>query len=147
MHEVNRLRAALGLFVEDVFASVPRKDQRARGECYLRGLMLDGRRKSIQPMVLFIAEDAVYWFSDGSHRGIEEIRSAIGKTFATILDEVYEVRELEWPVLTSDVAVCRCRFAWTGVVNGELRSGRGRGTNGIVRRDGELKMLHEHLSS
>jgi SRSO17 transposase len=49
-HEVNRLRAALGLFVADVFASVPRKDQRARGECYLRGLMLDGRRKSIQPM-------------------------------------------------------------------------------------------------
>jgi hypothetical protein len=27
-HEVNRLRAALGLFVADVFASVPRKDQR-----------------------------------------------------------------------------------------------------------------------
>ncbi|CCK24388.1 hypothetical protein BN159_8496 [Streptomyces davaonensis JCM 4913] len=101
----------------------------------------------ISCVVPFIAEDAVYGFSDGSHRGIEEIRSAIGKTFATILDEVYEVRELEWPVLTSDVAVCRCRFAWTGVVNGELRSGRGRGTNVIVRRDGELKMLHEHLSS
>ncbi|GAA3078396.1 IS701-like element ISBj9 family transposase [Streptomyces glomeratus] len=33
-----------------VFASVPRKDQRAKGDCYLRGLMLDGRRKSIQPM-------------------------------------------------------------------------------------------------
>ncbi|MFJ3895381.1 transposase, partial [Streptomyces sp. NPDC090083] len=49
-HEVNRLRASLGLFVADVFASVPRRDQRARGECYLRGLMLDGRRKSIQPM-------------------------------------------------------------------------------------------------
>jgi SRSO17 transposase len=42
--------AALGLFVGDVFASVPRKDQRARGECCLRGLMLDGRRMSIQPM-------------------------------------------------------------------------------------------------
>lgn len=47
---MNRLRAALGLFVADVFASVPRTDQRARGECYLRGLMPDGRRKSIQPM-------------------------------------------------------------------------------------------------
>ncbi|MDH6214517.1 IS701 family transposase [Streptomyces pseudovenezuelae] len=49
-HEVNRLRAALGLFVEDVLASVPRKDQRARGECYLRELMVDGRCKSIRPM-------------------------------------------------------------------------------------------------
>ncbi|MDQ1072480.1 SRSO17 transposase [Streptomyces canus] len=35
----------------DVFASVPRKDQRAKGDCCLRGLMLDGRPKSIQPMV------------------------------------------------------------------------------------------------
>ncbi|MCX4645360.1 MULTISPECIES: IS701 family transposase [unclassified Streptomyces] len=49
-HEVNRARAKLALFVADVFASVPRKDQRAKGDCYLRGLMLDGRRKSIQAM-------------------------------------------------------------------------------------------------
>ncbi|MEU1465075.1 IS701 family transposase, partial [Streptomyces sp. NPDC005727] len=49
-HEVNRARATLALFVADAFASVPRKDQRAKGDCYLRGLMLDGRRKSIQPM-------------------------------------------------------------------------------------------------
>ncbi|MGW3636061.1 transposase, partial [Streptomyces sp. NPDC005122] len=50
VHEVSRLRAGLAMFVADVFASIPRRDQRARGECYLRGLMLDGRRKSIQPM-------------------------------------------------------------------------------------------------
>jgi SRSO17 transposase len=37
-------------FAADVFESLSRKDQRARGECYLRGLMLDGRRKSIEPM-------------------------------------------------------------------------------------------------
>ncbi|WP_317930777.1 IS701 family transposase [Streptomyces cellostaticus] len=49
-HEVNRVRAKLALFVADVFASVPRKDQRAKGDCYVRGLMLDGRRKSIQAM-------------------------------------------------------------------------------------------------
>ncbi|GGW47546.1 hypothetical protein GCM10010381_36030 [Streptomyces xantholiticus] len=49
-HEVNRVRAKLALYVADVFASVPRKDQRAKGDCYLRGLMLEGRRKSIQAM-------------------------------------------------------------------------------------------------
>ncbi|WP_307021619.1 IS701 family transposase [Streptomyces canus] len=49
-HEVNRARAKLALFVADVFASVPRKDQRAKSDCYLRGLMVDGRRKSIQAM-------------------------------------------------------------------------------------------------
>ncbi|WP_393101790.1 IS701 family transposase [Streptomyces sp. LN325] len=50
LHEVRRVRATLALFVADVFASVPRKDQRAKGDCYLRGLMLDGRRKSVQAM-------------------------------------------------------------------------------------------------
>jgi hypothetical protein len=49
-HEVNRARAKLALFVADVFTSIPRKDQRAKTDCYLRGLMLDGRRKSIQAM-------------------------------------------------------------------------------------------------
>ncbi len=50
LHEVRRVRATLALFVADVFASVARKDQRAKGDCYLRGLMLDGRRKSVQAM-------------------------------------------------------------------------------------------------
>jgi len=49
-HEVNRARAKLALFVADVFASVPRKNQRVKSDCYLRGLMLEGRRKSIQAM-------------------------------------------------------------------------------------------------
>ncbi|WP_217130059.1 IS701 family transposase [Streptomyces sp. AC558_RSS880] len=49
-HEVNRVRAKSALYVADVFASLPRKDQRSKGDCYLRGLMLDGRRKSIQAM-------------------------------------------------------------------------------------------------
>jgi SRSO17 transposase len=48
--EIERLRGELAGFVAEVFASVPRRDQRAKGDCYLRGLMLDGRRKSIQPM-------------------------------------------------------------------------------------------------
>ncbi len=47
---MNRARSKLALFVADAFASGPRKDQRVKGDCYLRGLMLDGRRKSIQPM-------------------------------------------------------------------------------------------------
>ncbi|MBC9712672.1 nuclear transport factor 2 family protein [Streptomyces sp. TRM66268-LWL] len=95
----------------------------------------------------FIADDATYWFSDGTYEGIGRIRAAIERTFATIHDEVYEVRDVEWPVLTPDAAVCRYRFAWTGIVGGAPRSGQGRGTNVIVRRDGAWVMLHEHLST
>jgi SRSO17 transposase len=48
--EVESLRGDLGEFVAEMFASLKRRDQRRWGDCYLRGLMLDGRRKSIQPM-------------------------------------------------------------------------------------------------
>ncbi|MEU2687176.1 hypothetical protein ABZ654_25510 [Streptomyces hygroscopicus] len=34
----------------DVFASVPRKDQRAKSDCCLRGLLADGRRESIRAL-------------------------------------------------------------------------------------------------
>src|SRR6266581_3546821 len=41
---------------DNVFESLPRRDQRGRGECYMRGLLLDGRRKSIQPMAARLGE-------------------------------------------------------------------------------------------
>lgn len=40
----------LDAFAGQVFSSFRRADQRATGGLYLRGLMLDGRRKSMQPM-------------------------------------------------------------------------------------------------
>ncbi|SDT33243.1 YybH family protein [Actinoplanes derwentensis] len=93
-----------------------------------------------------IAEDGTYWFSDGSHQGIDAIRAAVEKTFATILDEVYTIEGLEWVAVADELAVCRYRFRWSGTVGGEPASGAGRGTNVIVKRDGTWKMLHEHLS-
>jgi SRSO17 transposase len=50
------IRGRLEAFADDVFASLARADQRARGQCYLRGLMLDGRRKSIEPMAARLGE-------------------------------------------------------------------------------------------
>ncbi|GAA4894592.1 IS701 family transposase [Streptomonospora salina] len=47
---VDELREDLDAFCAEVFASIPRRDTRAWGHRYLRGLMLDGRRKPIQPM-------------------------------------------------------------------------------------------------
>ncbi|MFF0818748.1 IS701 family transposase [Rhodococcus sp. NPDC003318] len=40
----------LDSFVGEVFSSLKRKDQRATAGVYARGLLLDGRRKSMQPM-------------------------------------------------------------------------------------------------
>ena len=54
--ELATIRGRLEAFADDLFASLPRADQRARGQCYLRGLMLDGRRKSIEPMAARLGE-------------------------------------------------------------------------------------------
>lgn len=48
--DIEWARGELESFVAEVFASLSRKDQRAKGGLYLRGLMLEGRRKSMQPM-------------------------------------------------------------------------------------------------
>ena len=48
--ELSRVRGRLVEFTGEMFESMRRKDQRRWGEVYLRGLMLDGKRKSIEPM-------------------------------------------------------------------------------------------------
>jgi RimJ/RimL family protein N-acetyltransferase/ketosteroid isomerase-like protein len=101
----------------------------------------------IARVVPLIAADATYWFTDGSYHGREAVTQAIKTTFASIQDEVYQISDLEWITCTHEQAVCRYRFVWTGTVAGEPRSGTGRGTNVIVRRDGGWQMLHEHLSA
>src|SRR2546423_7931711 len=57
------VRQRLEAFAADVFAPVPRSDQRAKGELYLRGLLLDGRRKSMQPMAARLGVD---------HQGLQQ---------------------------------------------------------------------------
>ncbi|MFI6743521.1 IS701 family transposase [Nonomuraea sp. NPDC050451] len=48
--ELSRARQRFETFAAEMFAPMPRSDQRAKGMTYLRGLLLDGRRKSMQPM-------------------------------------------------------------------------------------------------
>jgi len=45
-----RVRPVIEDFAASVFGGFTRRDQRAKGELYLHGLTLDGKRKSMQPM-------------------------------------------------------------------------------------------------
>jgi SRSO17 transposase len=54
--ELSRVRGRLVEFTGEMFASMRRKDQRRWGEVYVRGLMLDGKRKSIEPMAARLAD-------------------------------------------------------------------------------------------
>ena len=103
-------------------------------------------RHDFNELAPLIAEDATYWFTEGSYHGIDAIKAAVERTFATILDEVYRLEALDWVAIADDLAVCRYQFHWTGVVDGKPASGQGRGTNVMTKRNGVWKMLHEHLS-
>ncbi|WP_329142235.1 IS701 family transposase [Streptomyces sp. NBC_01456] len=48
--EIAACRGRLEEFAGEVFAPLVRRDQREKGALYLRGLLLEGRRKSMQPM-------------------------------------------------------------------------------------------------
>jgi ketosteroid isomerase-like protein len=93
-----------------------------------------------------VADDATYWFTDGSFVGIDAIAEAVQRTFDEIQDEVYTIADLQWVCAASDFAVVRYRFHWVGYINCERREGQGRGTNAMGKRDGRWQMIHEHLS-
>ena len=51
------VRPRLAGFAAEMLGGLPRKDQRAAGELYARGLLTDGQRKSMQPMAARLGAD------------------------------------------------------------------------------------------
>jgi uncharacterized protein (TIGR02246 family) len=94
-----------------------------------------------------IAEDAMYFFSEQTLNGIDEIEKAFVETWDRIKEETYSITDISWVVLDDGVAVCTYTFDWEGMVEGTRKSGSGRGTNVLVKNDGTWQMTHEHLST
>ena len=76
---MDQVQGALEAFVEDVFGSLTRKDQRAKGGLYVQGLMLEGRRKSMQPMGerLGVDHQQLQQFVSSSPWPVEPVRRAL----------------------------------------------------------------------
>ena len=55
--EIAEVRPQLLGFAAEMLGGLARKDQRAAGELYVRGLLTDGRRKSMQPMAARLGTD------------------------------------------------------------------------------------------
>lgn len=54
---MEQVRPRLEAFAAGMLGGLARSDQRAKGELYLRGLMLEGKRKSMQPMAVRLGVD------------------------------------------------------------------------------------------
>src|SRR3954470_2417690 len=79
--ELTTARARLEEFAAEMFAPLSRSDQRGKGQTYLRGLLLDGRRKSMQPMAerLGVDHQGLQQFVSSSTWAVEPVRARLAR--------------------------------------------------------------------
>jgi SRSO17 transposase len=110
--EVQQLADDLDEFVGDVFASLTRSGWQDRATDYLRGLMLDGRRKSIQPMAARLAgpnEQALNHFVTNSPWDAAAVRRRLaGRMDQTVEPRAWAIDDTGWLKYgTASVGVAR----------------------------------------
>jgi SRSO17 transposase len=79
--ELAAVRWRLEEFAAEMFAPLARRDQRNKGATYLRGLLLDGRRKSMQPMAERLGMDhqGLQQFVSSSTWAVEPVRERLAR--------------------------------------------------------------------
>src|SRR3982750_646742 len=79
--ELIAVRPLLEQFAVEMFAPLSRSDQRAKGQTYLRGLLLDGRRKSMQPMAerLGVDHQGLQRFVPSSAGAVQPVRARVAR--------------------------------------------------------------------
>src|SRR3954466_10759089 len=79
--ELAAVRGRLEEFAAEMFAPLARRDQRDKGATYVRGLLLDGRRKSMQPMAerLGVDHQGLQQFTSSSTWAVQPVRDGLGR--------------------------------------------------------------------
>jgi len=85
-------------------------------------------------------------FSNGrSHRGKNEVQAAYQTNFALIKSEKHTISEIHRVVKAENFAIYTFAYEWSGMINGELASGSGRGTSTLIGEDATWRLIPEHL--
>ncbi|MBL1095052.1 IS701 family transposase [Streptomyces siderophoricus] len=98
--ELAACRGRLEEFAGEVFAPLARRDQRAKGSLYLRGLLLDGRRKSMQPMAerLGVDHQQLQQFMTSSTWPVEQVWARLAwRAVAAVRPQVWVVDDTGFP--------------------------------------------------
>jgi SRSO17 transposase len=82
--QIAEVRPRLAAFTAEMFSDLPRKDQRAKGELYARGLLTDGQRKSMVPMAARLGVDhqRLQQFITSSTWDYNAVRRNVARDFA-----------------------------------------------------------------
>jgi SRSO17 transposase len=85
--ELAAVRGRLEEFAAEMFAPLVRRDQRDKGATYVRGLLLDGRRKSMQPMAerLGVDHQGLQQFVSSSTWAVEPVRERLARRAVEVI--------------------------------------------------------------
>src|SRR4051795_2576543 len=85
--ELAAVRGRFTEFAAEMFAPLARRDQRDKGVTYVRGLLLDGRRKSMQPMAarLGVDEQGLQQFVTSSTWAVEPVRARLARRAVEVI--------------------------------------------------------------
>jgi SRSO17 transposase len=99
--QLARARGRLEAFAGEVFAPMVRRDQRRWGGVYVRGLMLDGKRKSIEPMAARLQdgdEQCLQQFVNQSSWSAAAVRECLARRMsAEIAPEAWVIDDTGFP--------------------------------------------------
>jgi len=94
-----------------------------------------------------ISTEAIFWFTDGAHNGIDAIKAAFEDTWKTLHNDTYWLEDINWIAVDETAASCVYRFRWHTDIDGKTLEGHGRGTTVLRKERGKWKIIHEHLSN
>ena len=98
--QIEQVRPRLVEFAAGVLGGLPRSDQRAKGELYVRGLLTDGARKSMQPMAqrLGVDHQGLQQFITSSTWEYRQVRANVARwAVAAIGPDAYVVDDTGFP--------------------------------------------------
>ena len=101
-NEINALDKQLDRFLEDVIAPLGRSERRRWAKIYLQGLLLDGQRKSIEPMAARVGGadvQSLRQFVGQSPWAVEAVQRGLARKVVDLLTEpeVWMIDETSFP--------------------------------------------------
>ena len=115
-------------------------------ETFLEAYEKAANSENFATVAPLIAENATFWFTNGTFNGKTAIQEAFEETWSTIQNEKYTISHIRWVTTNYWASACTYTFTSDGVVDGKRQVYKGKGTNVLARIDGSWRMVHEHLS-